>query len=345
MNAPDGVLVVGASAAGLATAEALRRKGYDGPPDGAGRRAAPAVRPAATVQTGPRRGLAAGAGPAAHARRTVHFGRRVRARRPGRRPGRRRTDRAHGCRARADRGRRRARHRAAAAHAARPGRPGRRPRAAHPRRRAGAARGPAARHAGRGRRRRRARRRDRRHRTRHGPRGHHGRARSRRRWPTSSARSPAGLLAELHAANGVELRLGAGGHRPVRRRTAGSPACAWRPARCCRPTWSWWRSAPRRRRNGWRAAVCCATTAWCATPGAARRRGSTPPVTWPAGTTRRLDALLRLENRTNATEQAIAVAANILGDDQPVHAGALLLDRPVRRQDPRARHAARRTPR
>ncbi|MGW4210291.1 NAD(P)/FAD-dependent oxidoreductase [Lentzea sp. NPDC004789] len=31
MNAPDGVLVVGASAAGLATAEALRRKGYLGP--------------------------------------------------------------------------------------------------------------------------------------------------------------------------------------------------------------------------------------------------------------------------------------------------------------------------
>jgi NADPH-dependent 2,4-dienoyl-CoA reductase/sulfur reductase-like enzyme len=30
-----------------------------------------------------------------------------------------------------------------------------------------------------------------------------------------------------------------------------------------------------------------------------------------------LDALLRLENRTNATEQAVAVAANILGADQP----------------------------
>jgi NADPH-dependent 2,4-dienoyl-CoA reductase/sulfur reductase-like enzyme len=29
------------------------------------------------------------------------------------------------------------------------------------------------------------------------------------------------------------------------------------------------------------------------------------------------DALLRLENRTNATEQAVAVAANILGADQP----------------------------
>jgi NADPH-dependent 2,4-dienoyl-CoA reductase/sulfur reductase-like enzyme len=31
----------------------------------------------------------------------------------------------------------------------------------------------------------------------------------------------------------------------------------------------------------------------------------------------RLDALVRLENRTNATEQAAAVAANILGADQP----------------------------
>jgi NADPH-dependent 2,4-dienoyl-CoA reductase/sulfur reductase-like enzyme len=31
MSSPDGVLVVGASAAGLATAEALRRKGYQGP--------------------------------------------------------------------------------------------------------------------------------------------------------------------------------------------------------------------------------------------------------------------------------------------------------------------------
>ena len=31
----------------------------------------------------------------------------------------------------------------------------------------------------------------------------------------------------------------------------------------------------------------------------------------------RLGTLLRLENRTNATEQAVAVAANILGDDQP----------------------------
>lgn len=30
-----------------------------------------------------------------------------------------------------------------------------------------------------------------------------------------------------------------------------------------------------------------------------------------------LDALLRLENRTNATEQAVAVAGNILGDDRP----------------------------
>ena len=30
MNAPASVLVVGASAAGLATAEALRRKGFEG---------------------------------------------------------------------------------------------------------------------------------------------------------------------------------------------------------------------------------------------------------------------------------------------------------------------------
>jgi hypothetical protein len=30
-----------------------------------------------------------------------------------------------------------------------------------------------------------------------------------------------------------------------------------------------------------------------------------------------LDALLRLENRTNATGQAVAVAGNILGEDRP----------------------------
>ncbi|NBH08434.1 FAD-dependent oxidoreductase, partial [Amycolatopsis sp. SID8362] len=31
----------------------------------------------------------------------------------------------------------------------------------------------------------------------------------------------------------------------------------------------------------------------------------------------RLDVLLRLENRTNATEQAVAVAGNVLGEDRP----------------------------
>jgi len=52
---PERVVIVGASAAGLTTAEALRRRGYDGTLNPDRRRTTSAVRPATAVQAGPRR--------------------------------------------------------------------------------------------------------------------------------------------------------------------------------------------------------------------------------------------------------------------------------------------------
>ena len=84
------------------------------------------------------------------------------------------------------------------------------------------------------------------------------------------------------------------------------------------------------------------TTAWSATPAAARRRASTRSATWPAGTTTRLGRLAPpgepdQRHRTGRRPSRPSSSATTGRT-----ARALLLDRPVRRQDPGARGAARR---
>jgi NADPH-dependent 2,4-dienoyl-CoA reductase/sulfur reductase-like enzyme len=124
------------------------------------------------------------------------------------------------------------------------------------------------------------------------------------------------MLAELHAANGVELRLGAAvtGLASAAGRVTGVcletgevlPADVVVVAFGAAPVTDWLSGSGVLCDNG---VVCdsrCRAAEGIYAAGDVAR--------WHHET---LDALLRLENRTNATEQAVAVAANILGADQP----------------------------
>ncbi|MEU5259498.1 FAD-dependent oxidoreductase [Amycolatopsis sp. NPDC021455] len=126
----------------------------------------------------------------------------------------------------------------------------------------------------------------------------------------------AGLLAELHAARGVELRLGAA----VTGLAAGDG-----------------RIAGVRLESGEVLSADVVVVAFGAAPATEWLAGSgvlcdngvvcdsrcrAAEGIYAAGDVARwhhegFDALLRLENRTNATEQAVAVAGNILGEDRP----------------------------
>lgn len=127
---------------------------------------------------------------------------------------------------------------------------------------------------------------------------------------------PAGLLAELHTTNGVELRLGAGvtGLSSSDDRVTGVcletgevlPADVVVVAFGAAPATEWLAGSGLLCDNG---VVCdsrCRAAEGIYAAGDLAR--------WHHET---LDALLRLENRTNATEQGVAVAANILGADKP----------------------------
>ncbi|WP_326559264.1 NAD(P)/FAD-dependent oxidoreductase [Micromonospora sp. NBC_01796] len=126
----------------------------------------------------------------------------------------------------------------------------------------------------------------------------------------------AGLLADLHAEHGVELRLGAA--------ATGLTG-----------------------RDGWVTGVCLENGRVLPADVVVVAFGAVPATDWLVGSGlplddglvcdsrsraadgiyaagdvarwhhERLDVSLRLENRTNATEQAVAVAATILGDDRP----------------------------
>ncbi|MBE8522692.1 FAD-dependent oxidoreductase [Amycolatopsis sp. H6(2020)] len=126
----------------------------------------------------------------------------------------------------------------------------------------------------------------------------------------------AGLLAELHAARGVELRLGSAvtglasedGRVTGVRRAAGEvlPADVVVVAFGAAPATEWLAGS----------GVLCDNGVVCDS------RCRAADGIYAAGDVARwhhegLDALLRLENRTNATEQAVAVAGNILGEDRP----------------------------
>ena len=126
----------------------------------------------------------------------------------------------------------------------------------------------------------------------------------------------AGLLAELHTARGVELRLGAGvtGLSEVDGRVTGVrletgevlPAEVVVVAFGAAPATDWLAGS----------GVLCDNGVVCDS------RCRTAEGIYAAGDVARwhhegLDVLLRLENRTNATEQAVAVAGNILGEDRP----------------------------
>jgi NADPH-dependent 2,4-dienoyl-CoA reductase/sulfur reductase-like enzyme len=126
----------------------------------------------------------------------------------------------------------------------------------------------------------------------------------------------AGLLAELHAEHGVGLRLGDGvtGLVEERGRVAGVrlasgevlPADVVVVAFGAAPVTEWLSGSGLLTDNG----VLCDS------------RCRAAEGIYAAGDVARwhhedLDVLLRLENRTNATEQAIAVAGNILGEDRP----------------------------
>jgi NADPH-dependent 2,4-dienoyl-CoA reductase/sulfur reductase-like enzyme len=119
------------------------------------------------------------------------------------------------------------------------------------------------------------------------------------------------LLAELHTAHGVELRLGAAvtgaGDDGVRLETgevlpAGLVVVAFGSA----PATDWLQDSGLLLGNG----IVCDS------------RCRAADGIWAVGDVARwhhetLGRLVRLENRTNATEQAVAVAANVLGADQP----------------------------
>lgn len=126
----------------------------------------------------------------------------------------------------------------------------------------------------------------------------------------------AGLLAELHGARGVHLRLGAAvtGLSSLEGRVAGVRLATGEelPAEVVVVAFG---AAPA---TDWLAVsgVLCDNGVVCDS------RCRAAPGIYAAGDVARwhhegLDVLLRLENRTNATEQAVAVAGNILGDDRP----------------------------
>nr|WP_205864093.1 FAD-dependent oxidoreductase [Planosporangium mesophilum] len=126
----------------------------------------------------------------------------------------------------------------------------------------------------------------------------------------------AGLLAELHTERGVELRLGAavvglaGEHGRVTgvRLSSGDvlPADVVVVAFGAAPATEWLAGSGLRVDNG---LVCDSR---CRAADGIYAAGDV--AHWHH---EQLDALLRLENRTNATEQAVAVAGAILGDDRP----------------------------
>jgi NADPH-dependent 2,4-dienoyl-CoA reductase/sulfur reductase-like enzyme len=127
---------------------------------------------------------------------------------------------------------------------------------------------------------------------------------------------PARLLADLHAANGVELRLGAGvtGLSAEDGRVTGVcletgevlPADVVVVAFGAAPATEWLSGSGLLCDNGIVCdSRCRAATGIHAVGDVARWHHET------------LDVLLRLENRTNATEMGVAVAANIRGADQP----------------------------
>ncbi|MGW4063195.1 NAD(P)/FAD-dependent oxidoreductase [Amycolatopsis sp. NPDC004747] len=126
----------------------------------------------------------------------------------------------------------------------------------------------------------------------------------------------AGLLAELHASRGVELRLGSAvtGLAAEDGRVAGVrlatgevlPADVVVVAFGAAPATEWLAGS----------GVLCDNGVVCDS------RCRAAEAIYAAGDVARwhhegFDALLRLENRTNATEQAAAVAGNILGEDRP----------------------------
>jgi len=127
---------------------------------------------------------------------------------------------------------------------------------------------------------------------------------------------PARLLADLHRTNGVELRLGAGvtGLASSDGRVTGVclstgevlPADVVVVAFGAAPATEWLSGSGLLCDNG----IVCDSHCRAA------------PGVYAAGDVARwhhetLDALLRLENRTNATEQGVAVAGAILGADRP----------------------------
>ena len=123
-----------------------------------------------------------------------------------------------------------------------------------------------------------------------------------------------GLLGELHRAQGVELRLGAAvtGLTEVDGRVSGVqladgdvlPADVVVVALGAAPATDWLRGSGLRLDNG----VVC--DEYCRAADGIYAAGDV--ARWQYD-----DSLVRLENRTNATEQAMCVAANILGDEQP----------------------------
>jgi NADPH-dependent 2,4-dienoyl-CoA reductase/sulfur reductase-like enzyme len=126
----------------------------------------------------------------------------------------------------------------------------------------------------------------------------------------------ASQLAALHAANGVELRLGSGvvGLSEQDGRVTGVlletgevlPADVVVVAFGAAPATEWLAGSGLLCDNG----IVCDSR--CRAAEGVYAAGDV--ARWHHET---LDVLLRLENRTNATEQAVAVAANILGADQP----------------------------
>ncbi|WP_233257282.1 NAD(P)/FAD-dependent oxidoreductase [Promicromonospora sp. AC04] len=124
------------------------------------------------------------------------------------------------------------------------------------------------------------------------------------------------LLSDLHAENGVRLRLGAsvaaletaGGRTTGVRLETGEvlPAEVVVVAFGAAPVTDWLDGSGLRLENGVVCDACCRAA----------------DGIWAVGDVARwhhdgLGTMLRLENRTNATEQAAAVAANILGEDRP----------------------------
>ncbi|MEV4315013.1 FAD-dependent oxidoreductase [Actinocrispum sp. NPDC049592] len=127
---------------------------------------------------------------------------------------------------------------------------------------------------------------------------------------------PARLLADLHAANGVTLRLGAGvtGLSSEDGRVTGVclatgevlPADVVVVAFGAAPATDWLSGSGLLCDNG----IVCDSR--CRAAEGIHAAGDV--ARWHHET---LDVLLRLENRTNATEQGVAVADNILGADRP----------------------------